>query len=374
MGRITQHGDELGVQADLVNTADGTELWGSHYVRKLADVTQVQSDITRDISSSLRIQLNGSAQQRLGRAGTTNPEAYRLYLEGRQAWYGRTTEGLKKSIDLFQQAIAADPNYALAYSGLADTYIVAPSYNTGITFIQAHQLADAATRKALELDDSLSEVHSARAGALVAARKWNEAEAEYRRALELNPNNATAHYFYGWGVLMPEKRTEQALEEFRTALSLDPLSPIVNLNYAFTLMVARRYPESLAQFDKAIESNPSFRGLHFYLSQFYAATGRFAEAVSELQKFDPSIPGSFSADAQGYNKLVLAIFSIRNNFSAVAVSYALLRDRDKTFEYLEKAYAGEDGDLEQSLRNPAMDSVRSDPRYGELMRRLGVPE
>jgi serine/threonine protein kinase/tetratricopeptide (TPR) repeat protein len=374
MGRITQHGDELGVQADLVNTADGTELWGSHYVRKLADVTQVQSDITRDISSSLRIHVNGSEQQRLGRAGTTNPEAYRLYLEGRQAWYGRTTEGLKKSIDLFQQAIAADPNYALAYSGLADTYIVAPSYNTGITFIQAHELADAATRKALELDDSLSEAHSARAGALIAARKWNEAEAEYRRALEINPNNATAHYFYGWGVLMPEKRTEQALEEFRTALSLDPLSPIVNLNYAFTLMVARRYPESLAQFNKAIESNPSFRGLHLYLSQFYAATGRFAEAVSELQKFDPSIPGSFSADAQGYNKIVLATSSIRDAPSAIAVSYALLRDRDKTFEYLEKAYAIEDGDLEQSLRNPALDSVRSDPRYGELMRRLGLPE
>jgi serine/threonine protein kinase/tetratricopeptide (TPR) repeat protein len=373
MGRITQHGDELGIQADLVNTADGTELWGSHYSRKLADVTQVQSDITRDISSSLRIQLSGNERQRLGRAGTTNPEAYRLYLEGRQAWYGRTTEGLKKSIDLFQQAIAADPNYALAYSGLADTYIVAPSYNTGISFIQAHQLADAATRKALELDDSLAEAHSARAGALVAARKWNEAEAEYRRALELNPNNATAHYFYGWGVLMPEKRTEQALEEFRTALSLDPLSPIVNLNYAFTLMVARRYPESLAQFNKTIEGNPSFRGLHLYLSQFYAATGRFAEAVSELQKFEPSIPGSFSADAQGYNKIVLAT-SLRDAPSAIAVSYALLRDRDKTFEYLEKAYAVEDGDLEQSLRNPAMDSVRSDPRYGELMRRLGLPE
>jgi len=352
MGRITQHGDELGVQADLVNTADGTELWGSHYSRKLADVTQVQSDITRDISSSLRIQLSGNERQRLGRAGTTNPEAYRLYLEGRQAWNGRTRDGLKKSIDLFQQAIAADPNYALAYSGLADTYIVAPSYDTGITFIQAHQLADAATRKALELDDSLSEAHSARAGALVTARKWNEAEAEYRRALELNPNNSTAHYFYGWGVLMPEKRTEQALEEFRTALSLDPLSPIVNLNYAFTLMVARRYPESLAQFNKTIESNPSFRGLHFYLSQFYAATGQFAEAVSELQRSGPSIPGSFSGDAQGYNKLLLATSSIQENPSALAVSYALLRDRDTTFECLEKAYAIEDGDLEQSLRNP----------------------
>ena len=131
MGRITQHGDELGVQADLVNTADGTELWGSHYARKLADVTQVQSDITRDISSSLRVHLSGDQQQRLGRAGTTNPEAYRLYLEGRQLWYGRTPQGLKKSIDLFQQAIAADPSYALAYTGLADTYNVASSYGIG---------------------------------------------------------------------------------------------------------------------------------------------------------------------------------------------------------------------------------------------------
>jgi tetratricopeptide (TPR) repeat protein len=312
----------------------------------------------------------------MGRAGTTNPEAYRLYLEGRQAWYGRSTEGLKKSIELFQQAIAADPDYALAYAGLADTYIVAGSYNTGITFVQARELADAATRKALELDDSLSEAHSARAGALVAARKWNEAEAEYRRALEINPNNATAHYFYGWLVLMPKKRTEQALDEFRTALSLDPLSPVVNMNYAFTLMVARRYPESLAEFNKVIQSDPPFLGPYVYLSQLYATTGRFAEAVSELRKFDPSIPGSFSADAQGYNKLELAICSARDAPapSSVAVTYALLHDRDKTFEYLEKAYAIDDGDLEQSLRSPAMDSVRSDPRYSDLMRRLGLPE
>jgi serine/threonine protein kinase len=128
MGRITQHGDDLGIDADLVNTSDGSELWGSHYARKTADVAQVQSDITRDISSSLRIHLTGAEQQRLSRAATTNPEAYRLYLEGRQLWYGRSPEGLQKSIDLFQQAIAADPNYALAYTGLADTYNVAPSY------------------------------------------------------------------------------------------------------------------------------------------------------------------------------------------------------------------------------------------------------
>src|SRR6266851_1156265 len=133
MGSITQHGEEVGVQADLVNTSDGSELWGSHYARKAADITQLQSDITRDVSKRLRAQVSGEEQRRLGSAGTTNPEAYRLYLEGRQLWYGRTTEGLKKSIDLFQQSIAADPNYALAYAGLADTYNVSPSYGTGIT-------------------------------------------------------------------------------------------------------------------------------------------------------------------------------------------------------------------------------------------------
>jgi eukaryotic-like serine/threonine-protein kinase len=248
MGRVTQHGGELGIDADLVNTADGTEIWGSHYARNVADITQVQGDITRDISSGLRIHLSGTEQQRLSRAATTNPEAYRLYLEGRQLWYGRTPAGLKKSIDLFQQAIAADPNYALAYTGLADTYIVASSYGIGITPRQARLLADEASRKALALDDSLPEAHTTRAGALAMEWRWNEAESEFRRALELNPNSAAAHYFYAFSFLIPEKRVDQALEEFHIALSLDPLSSIVNTNYATALMVAGRYPESLAAF------------------------------------------------------------------------------------------------------------------------------
>src|SRR5262249_14354006 len=128
MGRLSQHGNEVSVQADLVNTSDGSELWGAHYVRKAADITEVQSDIARDVAKKLRME-SGSEGKHLGSAGTANPEAYRLYLEGRQLWYGRTSDGLKKSIDLFQQAIAADPNYALAYAGLAETYNVIPSYN-----------------------------------------------------------------------------------------------------------------------------------------------------------------------------------------------------------------------------------------------------
>jgi eukaryotic-like serine/threonine-protein kinase len=373
MGRVTQHGDELGVQADLVDTADGTELWGSHYARKLADVTQVQGDITRDISSSLRVHLSGDQQQRLGRAGTTNPEAYRLYLEGRQLWYGRTPQGLKKSIDLFQQAIAADPSYALAYTGLADTYNVASSYGIGITPRQARLLADEASRKALELDDSLPEAHTARAGSLSMSWKWNEAAQEYQRAIELNPNSAAAHYFYAFSYLVPLKRIDQALEEFRIALSLDPLSSIVNTNYATTLMVAGRFPESLAHFRKTLDRDPGFGPAHYKLSQLLATTGHFAEAQSEFLKFTP-VPGSWSSDAQGYNKLMLATPAEDDDIAAIVVSFGLLGNRDKTFEYLEKGFSGEDDEIIFCIRYPALDSIRSDPRYADLMRRLGLPE
>jgi eukaryotic-like serine/threonine-protein kinase len=373
IGRITQHGDELGVQADLVDTADGTELWGSHYASKQADVTQVQSDITRDISNSLRVHLSGDQQQRLGRAGTTNPEAYRLYLEGRQLWYGRSPQGLKKSIDLFQQAIAADPSYALAYAGLADTYNVASSYGIGISSRQARMLSDEASRKALELDDSLPEAHIARAGALSMAWRWKEAGQEYQRAIELNPNSAGAHYFYAFSYLVPLKRIDQALEEFRIALSLDPLSSIVNTNYATTLMVAGRYPKSLAQFRKALDRDPGFGPAHYKLSQLLATTGHFAEAQSEYMKYN-AIPGSWSSDVQGYNKMVLATPSELDPIAAIAVSFALLGNRDKTFESLEKAFADQDDELIFCIRYPAFDSIRPDPRYADLMRRLDLPE
>jgi eukaryotic-like serine/threonine-protein kinase len=373
MGRITQHGDEVAVQADLVDTADGSELWGSHYERKSADVTQVQAEITRDLSSRLHRIDPGRVPVKLGSAGTTNPEAYRLYLEGRQLWYGRTPEGLKKSIGLFQQAIAADPNYALAYTGLADTYNVASSYGIGITSRQARLLGDEASRKALELDDSLPEAHTARAGALSMAWRWSEAEREYRRAIELNPNSAAAHYFYAFSFLVPEKRIDQALEEFRIALSLDPLSSIVNTNYATTLMVAGRYPESVAQFRKALDRDPGFGPAHYKLSQLYATTGHFAEAESEFRKYR-DIPGSWSPDVQGYNKLMLAVPAEDDPVSAVAVSFALLGNRNRVFEYLEKAFSDEDDELIFCIRYPALDSIRSDPRYASLMRRLGLPE
>ena len=371
MGRIRQRGEDLEIEADLVNTADGTELWGAHYSRQPQDVTQVQSDITRDISNSLRIHLSGNQQKRLGEAGTNNPEAYRLYLEGRQAWYGRTPEGLKRSIDLFQQAIAADPSYALAYAGLADTYNVAPGY-VPISSTQAELRADEAARKALALDDSLSEAHAALAVALTGARRWNEAESEFRRAIELNPNNASAHYFYAIRLLAPEKRIDQALEQVRAALSLDPLSPVIRTNYGGLLTMARRYPEAVAQLQNVLAQNPGFVPAQNRLAQLYATTGNFAEAVSEAQKLFPK-PIAVSVDAKGYRDLMMRT-EWSDRATNIAIAAAICGDRDHAFQYLEQAYSDGDYELLTDIRLPGLDPLHSDPRFADLMRRLGLPQ
>ena len=373
VGRITQHGDEMGVQADLVNTSDGSELWGSHYERRAADITQLQGDIARDVSKRMRVQLSGEKQQRLGSAGTTNPEAYRLYLEGRQLWYGRTPDGLKKSINLFQQAIAADPNYALAYAGLGETYNVIPSYRAGITSRQAGLLADEATRKALELDDSLPEAHLARAGFLTFAWKWREADQEYRRAIELNPNSAPAHYLYAFSFLVPKKRFDQALEEFHIALAFDPLSPIMNTNLATTLMEAHRYPEALAQFQKTLERDPTFGPAHHKVSELYAVTGDYTNAVSELKKF-ANTPGSWSADAKGFHDLALNAFTQPEQNTWAALAFSVTGDRNRALDYLEKAASDQEIELILCIRYPSFDPIRSDPRYKALVGRLGLPE
>jgi eukaryotic-like serine/threonine-protein kinase len=375
VGRIMHRTERTVVEADLVNAADGSELWGSHYDSTAADITEVQSDITRDISSRLNIQVGAREQQQLGRTGTKNPVAYRLYLEGRQAWYGRTPEGLKKSIELFQEAIAADSNYALAYTGLADTYNVMADYETGFTYRQAALLADRASRRALELDDSLPDAHRSRATALASVWRWGDSEQEFRRALQLNPNDANSHYFYVTYFLIPQNRIDQAEGELRTALSLDPLSPVMNMNYGILLMLARRYPNAMEQFQKTIELDPSFSTPHQFFANLYALTGDYPDAVKELQKWS-GISHSFSADARGYNRLVLALNAKegKENFTATAVSYALVGNRDKTLEYLEKSYAEQRHSLFVTLRNPIMDRFRSDPRFQDLMRRLEIPE
>ncbi len=368
-GRITQQGDELGIHAELVNSADGSEIWGAQYSRKQADITQVQSDITRDVSKSLHVQLTGQEQQKLGKAGTSNPEAYRLYLQGRQQWASRTQQGLKTSIELFQQAIAADPNYALAYAGLADTYSVAPSYDIGIASKQALSLCDEASQKAVQLDDSLAETHTARAIALSDAWRWSDAEPEYRRAIEINPNDATAHYFYAFTMLLPQNRIDESLAEFRTALSLDPLSPIINTNYGWVLMVAHHYEESLSQFQKTLQRDPNFGPAHFKLSHLYSSMGRYADAVSETKKTGLIKLESPTLNAKGYCAANQSITGADRDISSATACAA--SDRELALGLMEAAYENRDL-VGEFIRSPEFDPLRSESRYIATMRKMGL--
>jgi eukaryotic-like serine/threonine-protein kinase len=375
MGRVTQHGDTVAVQADLVSTADGSEMWGKHYERKMADVTEVQSDITRDVAKKLHVNATGSAEAKIGSAGTTNPDAYRLYLEAQQQLYGRTDSGIVKSIELFRQAVAADPNYAMAWSGLANSYMVAAGYGRLIPPDESLRLSDQASQKAVELDDTSSDAHVARANALAMAWKWSAAEPEFRRAMELNPNNANAHYFYAFSYLMPMNHLEEALEQFRLALALDPLAAIVKTNYALTLMDSHRYPEAREQFDQIFERDPTFGPGLFYLSQMEATQGQWAEAVSTLRKGGPGDPlsiRSWSLDAKGFAEFMDAI-SKGNLPANAAVAYSLAGNRDKAFEHLEKAIADRDDEITAVIRFPAFDNLKPDPRWAILLHKLSLP-
>jgi TolB-like protein/tetratricopeptide (TPR) repeat protein len=374
MGRVTQHGDTVAVQADLVNTADGSEMWGKHYERKMADVTEVQSDITRDVAKKLHVNASGDAQAKMGSAGTSNPDAYRLYLEGQQQLYGRTKPGIIKSVALFRQAVTADPQYSLAWAALSNSYVVAIGYGRLVPPAEAGPLADEASKKAVELDDSSSDAHVARGNSLSIQWKWSDAEKEFRRAIELNPNNANAHYFYAFNYLMPNNHLEEALEQFRLALALDPLAGIVRTNYALTLMDAHKYSESREQYDQILHRDPAFGPAHFYLSQMQATQGQWADAIATLASGPASTfsNGSFHADAQGF---VQAMEAVSNGTlpANVAVAYSLAGNREKAFEFLEKAYADRDDELTAVIRFPAFDHLKSDPRWPALLRKLSLP-
>lgn len=279
-------------------------------------------------------------------------------------------------MELFRQAVAADPNYALAWAGLSTSYVIAAGYGRLMPPAQSLLLADQAGLKAVELDDSSSDAHLARANALASAWKWSAAEPEFQRAIQLNPNNANAHYFYAFIYLMPINKLDEAHEQFHLALALDPLASIVRVNYALSLMAAHQYPEARQQFDQVLGRDPAFGPAHFYLSQMNATQGRWSDAVSELQKSAPAsaspAPRNWALDAQGYVDFMTAIRKAILPAN-VAVSYSLAGNRDKAFEFLNRAYTDKDDELTAVIRFPAFDSLKSDPRWAALLQKLGLP-
>ncbi len=378
-GRITKRGDDLNIATDLVNVTDGTEIWGAQYTRKLAEVSTLQDEITRDVAGRLRAKLTGEQQKQMARGTTQNSDAYQFYQKGRFYWNKRDPENIKKSIEYFRQAVQADPSYALAYAGLSEAYSVSSGYEV-MSSREAHPLAQAAAKKAIQLDDSLPESHEAMAVALSLARNWQDSEQEYRRTLELSPNDAVAHYFYAFSYLVPMGRLDDAAAEFRKALDIDPFSLIINTNYGVVLFMQRKYPEALQQYRKTLELQPGFGVAHLRLADFYAYQEDYVSASAERVKSDRTFVAPPHPDRKSYALAeIAAADAVEKKYGTrtpwqLAVAWTMLGEKDKALRALQESCTQED-DLEATfVRSPNFDPLHSDPRWGELMKCLGLPQ
>jgi serine/threonine protein kinase/tetratricopeptide (TPR) repeat protein len=389
-GRLMQRGDTMLISAELVDIRDNKQLWGEQYERQLADMLSVQREIAREITNNLRPTLSGVDRSRMDKQYTANPEAYQLYLKGRFYWNKRTPADFHKAITFFQQAIGKDPNYALAYSGLSDTYALLTVY-TSEPPRELMPKAKAAALKALELDDKLAEAHASLAQIVVYYDyDLAAAEKQYRRALELNPNYATAHQWLAEH-LSTMRRHDEAIAEIKRALELDPLSVIMNRIYGDMLVSARRFDEAIEQYRKTLELDPNFPTAHFFLGRAYSAKGMYDQAVEEYTAAGrrSSLPPDVIAKAsdaykksgwKGYLQAsldqILAAQSSKARFPpfVVASFYAQLGKKDQAILWLEKGY--DERDFRMTLIGVAweFDSLRSDPRFVDLMRRIGLPQ
>jgi TolB-like protein/Tfp pilus assembly protein PilF len=390
-GRVQQRGDTLVVHADLVNLETGSQLWGERYNRKLTDLLAVEAGIAKAISDKLQPHLSAALQQRVTRLHTENAEAYQLYLRGRYEWNKRTPESLRKSIENYNQAIETDPGYALAYAGLADVYNVVGSYLV-LSPREAFPRAKAAAMKAVKLDDTLAEAHTALAAVKTLFDwDWPGAEQEYKRAIELNPSYPTAHYFYGFMYLISMGRFEEAIAEMKRAIELDPFSAIVHANLGATLNFAGRHDEGIAQIKLALEIDPNLVAGKLRLAEAYEQLGNYEEAISAMENL-PSysyryleprelalIKQAYAVSgARGYWQKRLEFTKKRATEayfppSVVALVCARAGDKNQAFEWLEKAYQDRDESLRLLRVVPGFDSLRSDPRYADLLRRIGLP-
>jgi len=385
-GRVGQRGDNLTVGVELDDVRDGKQLWGQQYNRKLADLLAVQNEIAREVSQRLRLQLSAEDQQKLTKGSTDNPEAYQLYLKGRYYTNKLSKDGFAKGIEYINQAIALDPNYGLAYSGLAYNYInqidwfMPPS--------EAGPKARAAAERALSIDESSGEAHLSRA--LVAywyEWDWTAAEREFRRAIELNPNSFEAHGSYSW-FLAPMGRKEEAVAEAKRCVEADPLSGLANGFAGSVSVFTRQWDTAIEQLRGAIELDPNFWFNHEFLGRAYQAKGRLADAIVEYQRsieLEKDNAELWSNLGHAYaisgkrseaQKVLehLNELSVRGYVAPynIAVVYAGLGENDKVFALLDQAYKSRSYYFAVAITtDDRLDSLRSDPRFVDLLRRIG---
>jgi TolB-like protein/DNA-binding winged helix-turn-helix (wHTH) protein/Flp pilus assembly protein TadD len=387
-GTVLRSGDQVRITAQLIDAAADKHLWSQSYEGELKDTLALQNQVARAIAEQIRINLNPQEQAALKSAKVVNPEAYESYLKGRYFWNKRTPDSLKVALAYFNQAIEEDPTYAQAYSGLADTYALLGDWQYGVmTPKEALPKAKAAASKALELDNTLSEAHNSLAFCFDAFDwDFDAAGKEFQRSIELNPGYATAHHWYSWHLSLLG-RYDEAIEEMRKAKILDPLSLIINADLAELLSIAHFYDESIIQSRKTIEMDPNFALAHNQLAQAYLQKHMNPEAIAELQKavkLSAGCPTCIANLARAYaasgrtgeaGNLLSDLKSHSNggysDAAEVSMVYAALGDKDQAMHWLEIGY--EQRFNPGVLLRPGFDPLRADPRFQDLLRRIGLP-
>jgi TolB-like protein/DNA-binding winged helix-turn-helix (wHTH) protein/Tfp pilus assembly protein PilF len=388
-GRLLQQGNVLIIQAELMDVKTGVQLWGGQFNRSAEDVLALQDDLSREIAEKLRVKLTGEQKQRLARRNTEDAEAYRFYLKGRYYWNKRSPEGMQKAASYFQQAIDKDPGYALAYAGLADTYVYLSFFNM-VAPRDAMPRAKAAAAKALEIDDHLAEAHVS-LGYISYAYDWDwpAAGRHFDQALALDPAYTRAHIFYPF-YLSSRGQSQEAVTVAKSALDLDPASPSLSHSLAVQFYLTRQFDQAIEQCRKTLEMDPNFAVAYAVLGQTYLAKGMNSEAAPVLEKYSALSQGSVDSLALlGYSqarrrKKSQALRTIdelketsKNSFVPAfyfALVYAALEDKDQAFMWLEKGYDERFARFAYLKLEALWDPLRSDERFRDLVRRVGIPQ
>jgi TolB-like protein/Tfp pilus assembly protein PilF len=387
-GSVQKSNDQARVTVQLINAATDAHLWAETYDRKLTDIFAVESEIAKTIAETLQAKLSGAEKNAIAKAPTENPEAYEFYLKGRFFWNKRSVIDLRKAIEYFNQAVAKDPNYALAYTGLADAYLLLPTYG-GASTQEAVSPARIALKKALELDDSLAEAHASSGLLDLTEARPGPAVTELERAIELKPNYATAHHWLMFSHLTVG-HFEAAIVEGKRALELDPLSLIINADFSWAYFCERRFDDAERQARKTLEIDPNFFRVHYYLGEVLQFKGRLTEAIPEYQKaFDLNgDPYSLGMLGQAYARngqkddaqKVLDQLNERAKSRyvapyATALVYLALGQKEQALDELESAYQhGETNYLFRLKVDPMLDDLHGNPRYDSLVEKIAGPK
>jgi len=389
-GRIAQHGDELTLSLELMDVTTENAIWSQQYTRKQTDIVSLQSQIAKDVSTKLKARLSGAEESKITRSATIDPEAYQAYLKGRFYWNqrGQAPGKMAAAIEQFNAASTKDPNYALAYAGLADCYALLPQ-ETGALPSETLPQAKAFANRALEIDDSMAEAHATLGLINYASWQWRDAEKEFRRAIELNPNYPTAHQWYS-GLLGSMGRTEERLAEIKNASALDPLSPVISVNVGLAYLERQDLSAAADQLNKTLEITPNYFVVHSILAITDLKLGKGDEALDHAHKavelskrhvYSLSVSGVVNAGLGRRSEALALIREIEQKPVAgdsdkyyIASVYAYLGDKDEAFAWLEKSFQDRNNALSGMRIDPFVEPLWDDARFKDMLRRMGLPE